>query len=196
MKSCLHSSLDRSSRTRRASSNCNAIGSQSWSPWPSPSSRRGYVSDPDIPGCRMLMLPSHRRKNTRFTTRRRSCSLGSLPRMDTRATQTSSRNVSSSRVEGAPKGCTVRKWRCIAHFRPDCLSCFFCIGLFTAIGWLPPYHSLSGYHVLFRSDWPHHAKRHVREGNGGIHGEMANQSKLRVQHHASRTITCYIRTIE
>jgi hypothetical protein len=107
-------------------------------------------SDPHIPGCRMLTLPSYRRKNTRFTTRRRSCSLGSSSRMDTNSTQTSSRSVSSSRVEEAPNGCTVRKWRCIAHLPPIVVLFVVCTGAFYCY-WLP-----SECRVLFRSDWTRH----------------------------------------
>lgn len=40
-----------------------------------------------------------RRRNMKFTTRRRSCSLVSSTQMDTSSTRTSSRSVSSSRVE-------------------------------------------------------------------------------------------------
>ena len=113
MRNCLRSSWDRSSRTRRASSSCSAIGSQNWSLWPLPSSKSEYVRTYTyIPRVSHAdTFSSHRRRNMKFTTRRRSCSLVSSTRMDTSSTRTSSRSVSSSRVEKYVKKMAVY-WIC------------------------------------------------------------------------------------
>ena len=163
MRNCLRSSWDRSSRTRRASFSCNAIGSQNWSLWPSPSSKSEYVRTHTVHPrvSHADTFSSHRRRNMKFTTRRRSCSLVSSTRMDTSSTRTSSRSVSSSRVEKY-----VKKMGGVSDLQLQFVrssDLLYCIGCFVfAIGYTIHSQSAMCFFFSFRF-----ARAHVREGNGG-----------------------------
>ena len=103
-----------------------------------------------------------RRRNMKFTTRRRSCSLVSSTQMDTSSTRTSSRSVSSSRVEKYLKKMGGVLDLQLQFVRSSDL--LYCIGCFVfAIG--HTIHSQSAM-CFFFSFAPIRCA-HVREGNGG-----------------------------